>query len=361
MKILYVITKSEIGGAQTHLSQLVQYFHSKGDELYVMSHPGGWLEKEISGKATFLPNNYFSNSFNPINAIKGVLEIKKAVKNINPDLVHCHSSGAAAFTRLAVLNKVPVVYTAHGWGFNLGTSTFQKIAAVAVETLLALFTKKIICVSKFVKNLALRYRIAPENKMIVVYNGVQIEPESTKESGTQVKIITIGRLAEPKLPELLIKSLKACPEEVKRMISVLVVGEGEKRSEIENEVGGEISVEIKTIVPSEIKNALRNSDIFMLLSRWEGFPYSIIEAMEAGLPVIASNVGGISEAVVNGKNGFLVDNNNLEQISSCISRLVADRDLRIKMGMESRKTAVELFSLKNMLERTSGVYQEIIR
>ena len=357
MKIFYVITKSEIGGAQTHLSQLVDFFSAKGNEIYVMSHPGGWLENEVKGKAVFLPNIYFSNSFNPFLAFKAILEIKAAIKVCKPDLIHCHSSAAAAFARLAVKNCLPIVYTAHGWAFNIGTSFAQKYIAIAIEKVLSRNTKIIICVSDFVKNLALKYKIASEDEMVVVHNGVKVDELKEKFENETIKIATVGRLAEPKCPEILVEALVRCDENIRNKIRLIVFGSGPKRKEIEKRLAG-LSVDIREVSPSELKIHLRNSDLFVLISKWEGFPYSVIEAMEAGLPIIASDVGGISEAVVDGKNGFLV-NNNAEDISKKLTILLSNFELRKKMGEESRKILEEKFSVQSMILKIQKIYEKI--
>lgn len=388
MKILYVITKSEIGGAQTHLLQLVSYFHTKGDDLYVMSSPGGWLEKEISGKAIFLPNHSFSNSLNPIRAFRAIVAIINALKIVRPDLVHCHSSGAATFARLAMRGKIPTIYTAHGWGFNIGTSWFQRTVSIIVERILAPFTDKIICVAEFVKDLGVKYRIADDNKFVVVYNGVKNEGilrsaqndtngpldsrirgndkerggnDNKHEGKKKIQLITVGRLAEPKIPETLVQILKELPTKVKEIINLLILGDGPKKESLKSVISNDLDVELKSVTPDLVQTNLKNSDIFVLLSRWEGFPYTVLEAMALGLPVVASNVGGIKEAIENGKNGYLVENGDIVKIKSSILELISNSELRRKMGDEGRKIIEEKFSEKEMLEKTEGIYKEVLR
>ncbi|MCS7230249.1 MAG: glycosyltransferase, partial [Candidatus Kryptonium sp.] len=112
---------------------------------------------------------------------------------------------------------------------------------------------------------------------------------------------------------------------------------------------------------SDIPNILSQSDIFVLPSRWEGLPLTIIEAMMAGLPVVASNVGGVSELVDNGVTGFLVPPGNVEVFVDALKTLVDNESLRQEMGKAGLKKAFEKFSLDNMLSKTNEVYWEVLR
>ena len=360
MKILYVITKSEVGGAQTHLGQLVDHFSKRGDELYVMSYPGGWLENRVAGKAKFIYNVYFSNSFNPIRAIRAILKIRTAVREIKPDVVHCHSSAAAAFARLAVFGKIPTIYTAHGWGFNIGTRPIQKYLAMTVEKILEIFTKKIICVSDFVKNLGVQYGIASENKFVLIHNGVRISGLRAEGIGDKIQIITVGRLANPKIPELIIDSILSLDLEIQKQLKLLILGGGPNKKMLEEKIlNSQFEVEMLDVPLEKVQSYLLTSDIFILLSRWEGFPYSVLEAMSVALPVIASDVGGISEAVKNDQNGFLVQN-NIQSVSEAILKLVKNKELRQNMGQASLEAVRGQFSEEIMCEKTERLYVEVI-
>ena len=154
MKILYLITKSEPGGAQTHIYQLSRYFIEKGDQVAIMSYPGAWLEQE-TGKlgVKFYPNKCFSNIPNPFTIFKAIKEIKKAVKDFNPDLVCCHSTAAGFLGRLTIKNKIPTIFTAHGWAFTKGTPFLRKTIAILIEKVGGRFCSIIIWVWDFVVSL----------------------------------------------------------------------------------------------------------------------------------------------------------------------------------------------------------------
>ncbi len=354
MKILYLITKSEAGGAQTHVAQLCRYFKNNGHQMAVLSYPGGWLQAEAKKIGVeFISNEFFSNSLNPIKIIKAYIKTKKAIKYFQPDLVHCHSSAAGVYGRLVVRNKIRTLYTAHGWGFNVGVSWKQKYMAILVEKFLSRYCEKIICVSQFVKDLALKYKIAPKDKLKVILNGIELLPE--KVFGNNVTEVTfVGRLAQPKEPLLLLQAVS----QIKTKINVNVVGSGPKHLELEGYIKNNNLINVKMLGElsrEKTLEVLRKCDIFVLLSKWEGMPLTILEAMSVGLPVIASNVGGVSEAVgVN--NGILIDN-TVDDLKEALQRLLNDLDLRLNMGHEGRSKIKTFFSEEKMFKEINDIYK----
>lgn len=362
MKILYLITKSEAGGAQTHVAQLCQYF-KKDNEVAIMSLAGGWLADEVKKMGIcFYNNQYFSNRFSPIRAWQAVWAVQKALADFKPDIIHCHSSGAAVFGRLAVRGRSPTLYTAHGWGFNLGVPRLQKYIAIGVEKILSRYTKKIICVGNFVRDLALKYEIAPVEKLIVVYNGIEEAAQSVRSSDGKVKITFVGRLAEPKNPLFLLKAFVGLPQELKNRCEVLIIGDGQKRQELvdfikKNRLG---MVRLLGNLPrQEVLENLLVSGIFTLISEWEGLPITILEAMSAGLPVIATDVGGISEAI-DPSCGFLIKRGDLAGLQEALIKLITDKNLRKTMGENARRIIENKFSLNKMLVETENLYKSLL-
>lgn len=361
MKILYLITKTEIGGAQVHVADLCAYFKNNGYEITVMSSGNGWLRKKCEEEGVnFIENKFFSNKPCPSKLFKAIREIKKCVKNTNPDIVHCHSSAAAILGRLAIRNKVRTIYTAHGWGFNVGIKPWVKYSVIFLEKICSRFTDTYICVSEFVKNLGLKYRIAPVDKFKVIYNGIDLPNNfnfKKEKKDNEVELSFVGRLSSPKLPELAIKAINLLPTATKEDMKFLVIGTGKKYSMLE-EMAKKYKINIEfagEMNPDDSLVLLAKSDVFVFISKWEGFPYSILEAMSLGLPVIASDVGGIKE-MVSGENGILFKN-DIRQISQAILKLVKDKDLREKMGQNGRNIIEQRFLLGTMLKKIEVIYK----
>ena len=110
----------------------------------------------------------------------------------------------------------------------------------------------------------------------------------------------------------------------------------------------------------DVPELLTHSDIFVLTSKWEGFPITILEAMRAGLPVICSDVGGCSEAIKDGENGFLVPRGDGVVLANRLKQLIKDKDLRYKMGQKGRMSFEKCFTVEKMAEKTERIYREII-
>ena len=387
MKILYIITKSEYGGAQTHVSQLAQYMAEKGHSVGVMSHLEGEKRKEIKNSKFQIPNKfkiqnskqkrneikfysnpYFKNSYNPVLGLKAMAEIGRAVDDFNPDIVHCHSTVAGFWARLCIKNRIPTIFTAHGWAFTEGVSFLRKNLIVWAEKLAAKYCSKIICVSEYDKQLALKYKIVPEGKIITIHNGVEIDKAKSlkrkaQNNNSKCKIVFVGRLAEPKDPILLIKTYNELTEEVKAKSEVLIVGEGEKRKELEKFIKeNKLNEKVKlfgSLSREKVFEILRESNIFVLTSNYEGFPITILEAMSCGLPIIASNVGGIREIVVS-ETGYLVNKLDIEAFKKALTELIENPELRERMGENARKKVEDNFSLEKMLRETEKVYNVIM-
>jgi glycosyltransferase involved in cell wall biosynthesis len=111
---------------------------------------------------------------------------------------------------------------------------------------------------------------------------------------------------------------------------------------------------------SDVPEILAQTDVFVLASKTETLPISILEAMRAGLPVIASDVGGISEEVVDGETGLLVPAGSVEELSNALQRLLADKQLRVAMGRAGRRRFERVFRADTMINRTQQLYQEVL-
>jgi len=362
MKILYLITKSELGGAQTHIYQLSKYFIKKGDQVAIMSYPDGWLEQEARkiGVECY-SNKYFSNIPNPFTIFKAMKEIKKAVKDFNPDLIACHSTAAGFLGRLTIRNKIPTIFTAHGWAFTKGTPFLRKSVAILIEKIAGKFCSKIICVSNFDKSLVLKYKIVSINKIEVVYNGVNTQDVQDLQN-FKLSIVFVGRLAKPKDPLLLLKAFNGLSSELKDKASISIIGDGPKLKQLkqfikETKLQG---IDLLGSMPrAKVFEILKKSDIFALISDWEGFPYTIIEAMSCGLPVIASDVGGIKEAL-NNECGILVKRGDKQEIKNALEKLLKNPSLIKEMGKNAKERLEKEFSLDKMLRETEQVYKKVI-
>jgi len=359
MRVLYIITKSDTGGAQTHLSQLSAYVEHKGGSAAIMAHPGGWLEQKCASMGVqFYPNEYLSNSLNPVNDIRAGRMVKAAVNDFKPDIVSSHSSKAGVVARLAIRNRVPTLFTAHGWAFTDGTAILRKLHAIIFEKIAAPFCERIICVSEKDYQLALRYHIASAQKLLTVHNGVEIDKPQASVAPLARRIAFVARLAPPKDPIAFAEALSAVEN-----VEGHFIGGGPQEEELKEKIaqlGIGNRVTLHGDVPrEEVFSLLATMDASVLISDYEGLPRSILEAMSAGLPIITSDVGGVRE-LVDERNGFVVARHDTEGVAAALARLATEEGLAARLGRASRERSEKEFSLQTMLTATYSVYERML-
>lgn len=368
MRILYVITAAEWGGAPLHVHQLMEYMVKQGHEVGLVAAPEPRLMAGAGALGVkVFPNPHFVRPVRPWEDLRALWPVFRAIGAFNPDLVHAHSTKAGYAARLAcaVLRK-PVVFTAHGWAFTEGRSLWKRKLLAWVERLAAKVTAKIICVSEHDRELAVQWNVAKPEKLALVHNGIDPRPflegggASLREAlGLKGSVVLtfVGRLAPQKDPLTLVEAVKTLPDGV-----LLVVGDGELRPQVEKYVQEQGLEERVRLLGerSDVPGILAGSDIFVLSSRWEGLPYTIIEAMMAGLPVVSTKVGGVPELVEDGVTGFLVPPEDPPALAEALQVLLDDPELRRRVGQAGRDKALREFTLDCMLRKTERVYEGVL-
>jgi glycosyltransferase involved in cell wall biosynthesis len=368
VKILYVITAAEFGGASLHVLQLMEHMAKQGHEVGLVAAPESRLmEKAKALGVKIFSNPHFVRPIRPWKDFRALWPVFQAIRAFDPDIVHAHSTkaGYAARFACAILRK-RVIFTAHGWAFTEGRGLMARKLLALAERLAAKITLKIICVSRHDRELALQWKVARPEQLVVIHNGIDPEPFLEADGASLRKelelhdepVLTfVGRLAPPKDPLTLIDAVKRLSKGI-----LLVVGGGELRSQVESHITeNHLEKRVKLLGQrSDIPQILEASDVFVLSSRWEGLPYTIIEAMMAGLPVVATKVGGVPELVENGVTGFLVPPKDPETLAQALQKLIEDPELRKRMGRAGREKALREFTLDRMLHETERVYREVL-
>ncbi len=363
MKVCYVITKAkEIGGAQIHVLDLAIALKSNGNDVTVIVGEYGDLVSRLEENniKVFILDELV-REISPIKDLICTIKMRILIKKINPDIIGLHSSKAGIIGRLAALGmQVPVVFTAHGWSFADGISEKKRYIYMNIERFFSQFTSRIITVSEQDKQLALSCRVANVNQQIVIHNGVhdiQLAKKINVDSNL-VKIISVARLSPQKDHATLLNALAQCGCD---NWELTLVGDGPDMDKIKKQVSL-LEMEDKVFFVGEVRNVaslLSKSDIFVLSSNWEGFPMSILEAMRASLPVVVSDVGGCSESVLDGVNGFLVSHKNKDALSEKLNLLIRSKKLRVEMGEAGRYIYLNNFTFDKMYEKTYSLYCEI--
>lgn len=292
----------------------------------------------------------------------------RVLHSVRPDLVHAHSSKAGAVARLGKLlhPRTPVLYTPHGYAFaGFFEHEHERLAYRAAERSLAPLTRRVIAVCQAEARLA--EMVGPANRVRVVYNGIVPADDGPSDdrirvlSGLGPVVCAVTQLRPGKGVETLIDALPAVVVQHPDL-QLAIVGDGPLRSALQTRaqmrgVGHAVHFLGELADPPAV---LRGADAFVLPSWAESFPYVVLEAMSAALPLIASDVGGIAEAIVHGENGLLVAPRDHPAISRAMLALLDDASLRKRLGDAARTAVRQRFTRADMLAGVAGVYEEVL-
>lgn len=371
-KILYLITQSDSGGAQKYVYDLSANFSQKYN-IIVASGESAFNRRDKQGyksemaqklddrgiKYKYIP--HLKRAILPWRDFLAFWQIVKLIKSEKPNIIHLNSSKISILGSLAARwCKTPkVIYTVHGWVFNEELPAWKKAFYKTLEKFTAKFKNQIICLSEFDKQTAIKQKIVPAEKISVIYNGIApIKFLPRDEARKKLKIhdgtILVGTIANLYKTKGLNYLIEAMNQVSGTRRQVLIIGDGPEKNNLE-------SSNDKITLAGNIPNAaslLSAFDIYVCSSIKEGLPYTILEAMKAGLPIISTDVGAIPEIITDGKNGLLVEPKKPEQLVEKIKYLIDNTDIAKKLGEQAKKDVAEKFSLERMLKETEKIYEE---
>jgi len=287
--------------------------------------------------------------------------------NNKPSVVHTHLFTADTWGRLAAtMARVPcIITTVHS------TNSWKGAIHRLVDKALSFVTDRIVACSDEVANVLKKEFKISKDRIAILSNGIDFRRFDTLNLTTIneidllapdiVKIVVIGRLHPAKGHLDLIRAI-AKLKTVTTKFHVFLVGEGELKDEIitkctENNISNFITLMGQR---TDIPEILAKTDIFVMPSHWEGLPMALLEAMAMSMPVIASRVGGIPDVIKDGFNGLLIDKSDDAELANKIAQLLADERMRIKLGVEAKKTVIENYSAKNVSKGYESLYQKIL-
>lgn len=365
MKILYVITLGTWGGAQSHLYSLIKDQIARNNEVSLVVGEKGDLTTKIAEnlpQVKILRLKTLQRNVSVTKIISSIYRLRKIIKSENPQIVHLHSTMAGIIGRLAATNlKKPVIFTVHGWAFTEGASKKRQFFAKIVEKLLAPLTSCYLCVSKYDYNLGLKKGILKNTKAYVILNGVKDNgrdnsyPEKIKES--KFIITMAARFSNQKNQLMLIRAIRNLNN---KNVNLVLLGDGPNISQCKQYVSMNNMEDVVQFIGkvNDVTPYYRKSNVIALISNYEGLPVSLIEALPIGKPIIASNVGGVSE-LFDG-NGICVEN-KVSLISSSIVKIMRNSDMEREMGIKSRKLYKNQFTETGMTEKINNVYIEMFK
>jgi glycosyltransferase involved in cell wall biosynthesis len=283
-------------------------------------------------------------------------------------IVHAHSSKAGGIVRAALPHRKRLVYTPHCFAFLAEFGRGRRLVYRVLEQALVPRCAAIIAVSDWERRAARRRLRGLTGRVRLIYNGMpgcaetMPDPAVASFKGDLPLVGFIGRLDPQKDPLACVGALAALRADGAPPFRAAIVGNGELADEVEAEIDrlGLDGVARRFPFAGGTERFLHAFDLFVMSSRWESMPLAVIEAMACGLPVVASAVGGVPEAVKDGVTGRLAPDGVPEALAVGVGELVAQPELRTEMGAAGRRLAAERFALERMVDETSALYDELL-
>jgi glycosyltransferase involved in cell wall biosynthesis len=371
MRILHVLEPAD-GGVAKHVRDLVAAQVARGHSVQAVVTDRGPLAADLRTiGAGVLALTLRPEMVAPSADLKSAIALGRLLRRGRWDLVHTHGNKAGMIARpLAALRGLPVVHSGHGFAYvtqrhrpRRGQSVRRGLT-LAVERLCSPAADVIVCVSEDEREDAVRDRIAPRERLMVVHNGVAPlvttapDPRLAAWRSRAVPLIGfVARLHPQKAPLLLLDALAELRVRGVAFRAALV-GDGPLADQVRRRVG-QLELGDAVVVlpfPGSVAGLLACFDVYVLPSLWESLPIGLLEAMAAGLPVVAADTGGVREAVAHEETGLLHPPGDVAALASALERLIRDPELRARMGAAGRTRQATAFSLAAMLAGIDRAY-----
>ncbi len=366
MKVLYVITSADSGGAQRYVLDLAKEFHG---EIATGTEKSSLVDQAEDVGIPCYQLYHLKRAINPLDDLPALFDLIRLAIKTKPDIIHLNSSKAGFLGSLVKIfaPHSKIVYTAHGFVFNEPRGAITRSFYTLAERLASLLRDYIITVSETDKQSALDRHIINPEKISVVHNGLAPIKFLNKTSARQYLALpldkfiigTIANLYPAKGIDVLIDAVSRMPIESRQNLCVAIIGDGPEAKRL-NQLITHYSLQdtIKPLGHRELASHYLNAfDIFTLPSRKEGFPFALLEAMQAGLPIVATDVGGNKEAL--GDAGLLVPPDRPDIFAQTLTDL-SNSPSQMQILSQKALARSGLFTLEKMVAKTEVIYRYLI-
>ncbi len=374
LRVLHVITRLELGGAQRNTLYTVGHLDREAFSPALAWGPGDRLDGEARALegVDLHPVSELVRPVRPAADLRAVTALRKVIRKARPHIVHTHSSKAGILGRLAARREgVPVVvHSVHGFGFTPLQPAPVRALFLVLERLASRWTDHFIAVSWANLREGVRLGLFEEDRCTVIRSGIHLERyrecgggEALRESlgvpGDALLVSQVGNFKPQKAPLDFVRVAAAVARRVPEA-RFLMAGDGPLRGEVEA-LAGRLGISGRLLLPGwldHVPAVLAATDVAVLTSRHEGLPRAVVEAVAAGVPVVASAVDGTPEVVTHGVNGFLVEPGDVEAFAERVTRLLADSGLR--RAMAAAGTDLAEFDIDGMVRRQEELYRWLV-
>jgi len=366
IRVLEMIDQPSLGGGPKAVLLLAASLDPSNFDVSVCSEPGGPLVKELRS----LGVRHHPASFGKKHWRRNISQIRRILKDESVDILHTHGGVAGFFGRWAARkNKVPVIiHTLHGIHYLHYRNPLQRRLYIHLEKIFSRFTDKLIFVSGADGKQAKRFRLAPDPKMAIIKNGVDLRGLPTARDSGRIRselglagngplVGTVSRLHRQKGVVYLIRAAAQIREAFPG-VKVVCAGGGPLRSKMEDEIR-KLGLQGTVILLGETPEAVRlisALDVFILPSLWEGLPFVLIEAAALGKPIVATDAEGNREIITSGETGILVPARKPAALAEAVIGLLHDKGLAGRLAASAQKRVPSRFALSRMIRETEDLY-----
>ncbi len=362
--IVQLVTRSDtIGGVHTHIIDICLALISKGEDVIIFAGPSNSRTFFTKLDQLCIPYKVVPNLYAPLNPyldIKAFISLVQILNKFKPKYVCIHSSKAGILGRIACLSlSIPCIFTVHGWSFYVKTSRLLRFIYFVLEFFLQFIPQRIILVSHADYVSFKPFFFAKRNAHIIYNSSRLSSPFLSRKYVDSVHFLSVARFDKQKDHKSLLTALALLPSDLNWQITF--VGDGPLLLPMKKLTAYySLSHKVNFVgFRDSTKDFYTSSDCFILSTNWEGLPITIVEGLSNSLPIIASDVGGCDELVLNGYNGFLVPPQSPSELALAIQLLIQDQSLRYRMSLASRKVFENIFSFSNFINSTVSVYDSL--
>lgn len=373
-----LIARMNLGGPAHHVALLSGRLDpEKYETMLVAGVVGRGEEEHLVAEVPIRRLPTLGPDIRPLDDLRALIAIVRLIREFRPDLVETHTSKAGMLGRLACLlagrGRPVVVHTFHGHVLRGYFGPRKTRLFLTIERLLARVSDLLIAVSQATVDELVELGVAPREKFAVVPLGLELDEflaldpapgggmrEELGASEGETLLTFTGRLVPIKRPELMLQALARARGGGAR-IRVAVVGDGELRPSLEALAADLGCAEAVNFLGyrRDVPAIAAASDAAVLTSDNEGTPVALIEAAAAGRPAVATDVGGVRDIVVEG-TGLLAPAGDADALAERMTRLAADRELRLRLGAKAREHVREGFTAERLLTRIDEIYSRLL-
>jgi len=362
MRVLHVIARLNVGGTARYITQLANELPKHGIETFVATGfvQGAEVEDESAQSIDLIRIKSMGRSIRPIRDHFARMQLDKIIAQVKPDIIHTHTFKAGYVVRMKK-QPVPVIHTFHGHLLDDPEfSGFKSRVIIEVERMLAKKSVRLVTVGRRVADELLEQRIGSKDQYVNIPPGVvalNVTPKAEALKSLNLpddgKAIVgwIARVTGVKNPMLALEVADAMPD-----TRFVLAGGGDLLEKVKATSPANVSV----IGWAKAEDVFGASEIILSTSENEGMPVALIEAQLAGKPVVATDVGSVSEVVLNHETG-IVTNKNAGSIAIALETLLLDKQKRTEMGTLATSRANALFSVDRMIKAHISLYKSIVK